>query len=197
MRATSDSTPQGISFWCHNVQKSSVSYATLLAQWGEDGPDVVCIQEPPWIQVGTQRSLQSPQGDKIFGLPTLRGYTSYLPDASTWSASSPTDRPRAILLVHKRWASLSVLYRQDLSPTRDICTIVMNVKWTDDSPCQLFISSCYNSTSDEPNTLDTYIGGLQIPLDAHWILAGDFNWHHSDWSSRLAPSAQPSQAARL
>ena len=49
----------GISFWCHNVQKSSVSYAALLAQWGDDGPDIVCIQEPPWIQVGTQHSLTS------------------------------------------------------------------------------------------------------------------------------------------
>ena len=47
----------GLSFWCHNVQKSSVSYTALLAEWGEDGPDVVCVQEPPWIQVGTQRSL--------------------------------------------------------------------------------------------------------------------------------------------
>ena len=81
----------GISFWCHNVQKSAVSYAALLAQWGDDGPDIVCIQEPPWIQVGTQRSLTSPSGDKIFGLPTLHGFTSYLPDASTWSASSATE----------------------------------------------------------------------------------------------------------
>ena len=73
----------GLSFWCHNVQKSSVSYAALLVQFGDDGPDVVCIQELPWIQVGLQCSLSTPEGDKIFGLPSLWGYTSYLPSAAT------------------------------------------------------------------------------------------------------------------
>ena len=170
----------GLSFWCHNVQKSSVSYTALLAEWGEDGPDVVCIQEPPWIQVGTQRSLTSPDGEKIFGLPTLRGFTSYFPTAASWRASSATERPRVVLLVHKRWASLSIQYRQDLSPTRDICTVVMNVNWTDGSPCPVYISSCYNGEPGEPNLLERAIAELDIPLEANWILAGDFNRHHSD-----------------
>ena len=74
---------QGLSFWCHNVQKSAVSYTALLAQWGDDGPDIVMIQEPPWYQVGTQRSLTSPEGEKIFGQPTLSGYTPYFPNAAT------------------------------------------------------------------------------------------------------------------
>ena len=56
----SEATDPGLSFWCHNVQKSSVSYAALLVQFGDDRPDVVCIQEPPWIQVGLQRSLSTP-----------------------------------------------------------------------------------------------------------------------------------------
>ena len=73
----------------------------------------------------------------------------------------------------------------------------MYSKWTYGTECPLFISSCYNGAINELNTLDTYIDGLNIPLDAHWILGGDFNRHHSDWSARLAPSSSPGQAARM
>ena len=73
----------------------------------------------------------------------------------------------------------------------------MNVNWTDGSPCPVYISSCYNGEPGEPNLLEKAIAELDIPLDANWILAGDFNRHHSDWSARLAPSARPSQAAAL
>lgn len=193
----SSSVTPGLSFWSHNVQKSSVSYTALLAEYGDNGPDIVCIQEPPWIQVGLQRSLESPEGDKIFGLPTLRGYSTYFPTAASWSTSSPTERPRAILLVHKRWPSTAILYRQDLSFTRDICTIVMSVQWTDNTQCNLFISSCYNGAPDETSTLDTKLSTLDVPLNAHWILGGDFNRHHPDWSDRRAPSVRPHQAAAL
>lgn len=73
----------------------------------------------------------------------------------------------------------------------------MNVKWSDGKECPLFISSCYNGAANEQHTLDSIIDGLQIPLDAHWIIGSDFNRHHSDWSARLAPSASPGQAANL
>ena len=137
-------SPQGLTFWCHNIaRRSHSSWLTLLSEWGESGPDVVLIQEPPWVQVGRVHSLSSPDGDKIFGLPSLPGFHTFLPDTSTWSSSSMTERPRAILLVHKCWTALSVQYRQDLSPTHDICTVVLNVKWNDGSPCPLFISSTY------------------------------------------------------
>ena len=155
------------------------------------------IQEPPWVQVGRLRSLSSPEGDKIFGLPSSPGFHTFLPDASTWSSSSMTERPRAILLVHKRWTALSVQYRQDLSPTRDICTVVLNVKWNDGSPCPLFISSIYIAAPDETNTADRLLGTLDVPPHAHWILAGDTNRHHSDWSSHLAPSVAPRAARYL
>ena len=133
------------------------------------------IQEPPWIQVGTSRSLESPEGDKIFGLPSLRGFHVFFPDAQTWSSSSQTGGPQAILLVHKRWTSLSIQYRQDLSPTRDICTVVLNVNWTDGQPCPLYISSCYNGATDEAHTLDSILSDINVPLDANWIVSGDFN----------------------
>ena len=147
-------SPQGLTFWCHNIGRSHSSWLALLSEWGELGPDVVLIQEPPWVQVGRARSLSSPEGDKIFGLPSSPGFHTFLPDASTWSSSLMTERPHAILLVHKCWTALSVQYRQDLSPTRDICTVVLNVKWNDGSPCPLFISSIYIAAPDEPNTLD-------------------------------------------
>ena len=141
------------------------------------------IQEPPWIQVGTSRSLESPLGNKIFGLPSLRGFHVFFPNAQTWSSSSQTGGPRAILLIHKRWTSLSIQYRQDLSMTRDICTVVMNVNWTDGSSCPLYISSCYNASTNEPELLDTKPRRMSIPPEANWILGGDFNCHHSDWSA--------------
>ena len=140
----------------------------------------------------------SPEGDKIFGLPSLPGFHTFLPDASTWSSSSMTERLHAILLVHKHWTALSVVqYRQDLSPTRDICTVVLNGKWNDGSPCPLFISSIYIAAPDETNTADRLLGTLDVPPQAHWILAGDTNRHHSDWSSRMAPSAAPGAARYL
>ena len=186
-----------MTFWCHNVQKSALSYTALLSEWADEGPDVVLIQEPPWIQVGTQRSLEDPEGSKNFGTPTLRGFHTFYPNAATWSTSSLTQRPRSILLVHKRWTSLSIQYCQALSPTKDICTVKLDVTWSDGLPCPLYISSCYNGAPDENPTLDTVLGDLAVPPDAHWILGGDFNRHHSDWSARMAPSASPGQAAAL
>ena len=159
---SSGSEPR-LTFWCHNVGKSSLSYTSLLAQWGEDGPDIVLIQEPPWIQVGLARSLDSPEGDKIFGLPTLRGFHVFYPDSSTWSASSPTERPRAILLVHKRWTSLSIQYRQDLSPTRDICSVILTIEWTDGVHCPLLISSVYNGAPHETNLAERRLKDFDIP----------------------------------
>ena len=190
-------SPQGLTFWCHNIGRSHSSWLALLSEWGESGPDVMLIQEPPWVQVGRARSLSSPEGDKIFGLPSSPGFHTFLPDASSWSSSSMTERPRTILLVHKRWTALSVQYRQDLSPTRDICTVVLNVKWNDGSPCPLFISSIYIAAPDETNTLDRLLGTLDVPPQAHWILAGDTNQHHSDWSLHMAPSAAPGAARYL
>ena len=128
-------------------------------------------------------SLESPFGNKIFGLPSLQGFHVFFPDAQTWLSSSPTGGPQAILLIHKWWTSLSIQYRQDLSITRDICTVVMNVNWMDRSPCPLYISSCYNASANESNTLDTKLGRMNIPPEANWILGGDFNRHHPDWSA--------------
>ena len=136
------------------------------------------IQEPPWVQVGTQRSLTLPQGDKIFGLPTLSGFHVFLPDPSTWSASSATMRPCSIMLVHKRWSSLSIQYQQALSSTKDIVTVLLKCKWTDGTECPVYITSAYNGAPGEPNTADQVLHGYNIPQDAHWILAGDFNQHH-------------------
>ena len=186
-----------LTFWCHNVGKSSLSYTSLLAQWGEDGPDIVLIQEPPWIQVGLARSLDSPEGDKIFGLPTLRGFHVFYPDSSTWSASSPTERPRAILLVHKRWTSLSIKYRQDLSPTRDICSVILTIEWTDGAHCPLLITSVYNGAPLETNLAECRLRDFDIPPGQHWLVAGDFNRHHPDWSAHRAPSASLGAAAPL
>ena len=190
-------SPQGLTFWCHNIGRSHSSWLTLLSEWGELGPDVVLIQEPPWVQVGRACSLSSPEGDKIFGLPSSPGFHTFLPDTSTWSSLLMTERPQAILLVHKRWTALSVQYRQDLSPTHDICTVVLNVKWNDGSPCPLFISSIYIAAPDETNTANHLLGTLDVPLQAHWILAGDTNQHHSDWSSCMAPSTAPGAARYL
>ena len=111
------------------------------------------LQEPPWLRIGTMRSLTSPSGEEIFGLPTLQGFHSFFPDPSTWS-STEARGPRTCVLVHKRWSSLSIQYRQDLSPTRDICTIVMNVKWVDGESLPLYISSAYNGSYHEVDTLD-------------------------------------------
>ena len=137
---------------------------------------MVLLQEPPWLHIGTMRSLTSPDGEEIFGLPTLRGFHSFFPDPSTWS-STEARGPRVCVLVHKRWSSLSIQYRQDLSPTRDICTIVMNVKWADGESLPLYISSAYNGSYHEVDTLDKRLDELPIPVTAHWILAGDFNRH--------------------
>ena len=155
------------------------------------------IQEPPWVRVGTARSLTSPQGDAIFGLPTLSGFNVFLPDPSTWSASSATERPRSILLVHKRWSTLSIYYQQALSSTRDIVTVLLKCKWTDGTECPLYISSIYNGAPSEPNTVDQVLNGYSIPTDCHWILGGDFNCHHSDWSECRAVGASPGQARSL
>ena len=67
-------SPQGLTFWCHNIGRSHSSWLALLSEWGESGPDVVLIQEPPWVQVGRALSLSSPEGDKIFGLPSSPGF---------------------------------------------------------------------------------------------------------------------------
>ena len=40
-------SPQGLTFWCHNIGRSHSSWLALLSEWGELGPDVVLIQEPP------------------------------------------------------------------------------------------------------------------------------------------------------
>ena len=50
-------SPHGLTFWCHNVGRSAVSLTSLLAGWGDDGPDVVLLQELPWVRIGTARSL--------------------------------------------------------------------------------------------------------------------------------------------
>ena len=184
------SGPQGLTFWCHNVQKSVPSYLSLLAQWGSDGPDVVLIQEPPWVRVGSARSMTSPQGEPIFGTPTLSGFNLFLPDPSTWSASSATERPRALLLVHKRWNSLSVVYQQQYSSTRDIVTVMLKCRWTDGQQCPLYITSAYNAAPSESRTADSVLRGYTIPPDAHWTIGGDFNRHHPDWSARMPAGSQ-------
>ena len=50
-------SPQGLTFWCHNIGRSHSSWLALLSEWGELGPEVVLIQEAPWVQVGRARSL--------------------------------------------------------------------------------------------------------------------------------------------
>ena len=74
---------------------------------------------------------------------------------------------------------------------------MLNVKWTDGSSCPLFISSIYNGAHDEPDLADKRLQELPVPVNAHWIIGGDFNRHHPDWSTRMAPSARPAQASAL
>ena len=62
----------------------------------------------------------------------------------------------------------------------------MNVKWTDGESLPLYISSAYNGSYHEIDTLDKRLDELPIPVAAHWILAGDFNWHDDLWSHHQA-----------
>lgn len=125
-----------------------------------------------------------------FGTPTLSGFNLFLPDPSTWSASSATERPRALLLVHKRWNSLSVVYQQQYSSTRDLVTVMLKCRWTDGQQCPIYITSAYNAAPGEPRTADRVLRGYNIPPDASWTIGGDFNRHHPNWSARMPDGLQ-------
>ena len=92
---------------------------------------------------------------------------------------------------------MSIQYRQDLSPSKDICTVVLNVKWSDGTTCPVYISSVYNGAPSETNLSERLLRDFPIPLGTPWIVAGDFNRHHPDWSARMAPSASRGAANPL
>ena len=160
-------------FVSHNIAKSPVSLAALLTFYSTQPADFICLQEPPWIPIGTQPSQQHAAGTPIKGLPSTPGWRQYLPPVP------PRAFPSACILVRDSlpWGAIGL----DTTLTIPRYTVALSCG-TEAGP--FTIISAYlppRNIAGHPHAEEDLLS-LDIPANQNVILCGDFNRHNAAWS---------------
>lgn len=176
-----------LTIWQHNTAKSLPNLETL-ANDSDSSPSIILVQEPPFYIIGRERSFTNPQGEAIWGTPKLPQYTTFCPPQVDTSGKT---RPRVLTLVKADIPLQNVLLEAPLSPSKDVLTISIST-----GKEKLYITNVYNphrrhDTEEEKGAID-HLVEMRVPIEAHWLVAGDFNAHHPAWHIKdPAPTPGP------
>lgn len=141
----------------------------------DSSSDIILVQEPPFYQVGSQRSLLSIDGNAVYGTVAHAAWNCFLPTTNP----SPVLPPR--VCIYARRAShfmFTPLY--NISRHTDLCFLRVEGQTDQASPPFLIINAYIGAPSEPNHALPTLSSLILPPLPL--LLAGDFNRYHEMWS---------------
>jgi hypothetical protein len=165
-------TTLDLQVFCINIQKSHYRLVALMEKFNTfDNYDIILIQEPPYVQHGTNINSETLEGTPLYGFPRFQGWTEF--------HHPVTDSVKPLCVTYIRNLSTSCLlvqFRLDITDFKDICTVlftsnmctymVCNIYWHESS---LLATECLMETR-------------KINWEDHSVLImGDFNMHNNSW----------------
>jgi ribonuclease HI len=129
------------------------------------------FQDPYWGPVGSSKSVDNQDGDKIYGEVISPGWECFLPAGA--------GIPRALTYVRTDITQLSAALSPDM--VRHNCIVPVDITYGSKA-CLLI--NVYNPSIEAtgPGATLRSLMATELDLGLPTVLAGDFNLHHSRWN---------------
>ncbi|PPQ92947.1 hypothetical protein CVT25_000111, partial [Psilocybe cyanescens] len=152
-------------------QPIQAAYATQQGSYHDDF-DLIILQEPAWGYIGKV------EGKDVHGPVALAGWTPIIPV----TAPPPDFRPRTMAYSRTR-SDFSLTLRTDILEDKDIQILDVTQPGHD----TITIINVYNDTPAQGHCILNRLRLLELSLDHPTIITGDFNLHHTLWSTDTTP----------
>ena len=159
-----------------NVARSISRLHAILNH--DSSSDIIMVQEPPFYQIGSQRSFLSQDGQSIYGTVAHSSWNCFLPTTTP----SPVLPPRVATFV-RRSSHFTFTPIFNISRHTDLSFIQVQGPPTAEhpNPPPFLVINAYIGAPSEPNHALPTLSSLVLP-PIPLFLAGDFNRYHNLWS---------------
>jgi hypothetical protein len=154
-----------------NIRGSKHRIVFYLSATAFSDIDIFMFQDPYWGPIGTSKSVENQEGDKLYGEVISPGWECFLP--------SGPGIPRVLTYIRTNVSQLSASLNPDV--VRHNCIVPADITYGTKSCLLINVYNPGVEASGPGATLRTLFNA-ELDIGLPTVVAGDFNLHHSRWN---------------